>query len=524
MLADAALINGNVITMNPSKPQAQAIAIKHNRIIEVGKNEEVEPLIKKHTRVINLKGKTVLPGFIDTHTHIVGFGKALTEVNLRNIRSIKEMQKKLERRAEETPEGEWILGHGWDQDRLEEKRYPSRWDLDKFSPNNPVVFTRVCGHLYVVNSTALEKAGITAETIQPLGGKIDKDPKTGEPTGILRDNAIDLVDKVMPEPSEQQLTEACSLACQKAVEAGLTSVHWIIHSAAEIRVIQKLRAQNKLPLRVYVLIPVRFLDHLIHVGLSTGFGDDMVRIGSVKILSDGSLGARTAALEEPYSDAPSTRGMMLYSEERLRELIMRVHEAGLQLAVHAIGDRAMDVVLIAVEKASKKTPRRDYRHRIEHASVLNEKLIEGMKRLKMIASVQPHFVVSDFWVMDRLGSKRARWTYAFKTLIQAGIPIVGGSDCPVEPISPLLGVWAAVSRESFPEERISVEEALRMYTVNAAFASFEEDIKGSIEVGKLADLVVLSDDPRSVPPVEIKNIEVEMTFVGGRMVYGDGGV
>ena len=524
MQADIALINGNIVTLNTSKPQAQAAAIKNKRIIKIGKNTEIKPLIKENTKVINLKGKTVLPGFIDTHTHMAGFGKALTAIELRGVQSIKEIQEKLKKRVEKTQEGEWIQGRGWDQDRLKEKRYPTRWDLDYFSSKNPVVFTRVCGHLCVVNSRSLEKAGITAETTPPLGGKIDKDPKTGEPTGILHENAMDLVHKVVPEPSEHQLMEACSLACQKAVEAGLTSVHWIIHSPDEIRVIQKRRAQNKLPLRVYILIPVRFLDHLTRLGLSTGFGNDMVRIGGVKILADGSLGARTAALNEAYSDDSSTGGMMLYSEEKLEELIVKTHKAGLQLAVHAIGDRAIGVVLTALEKALKRIPRKDNRHRIEHASVLNEKLIRCMKRLGLIASVQPHFVISDFWVTDRLGSKRARWVYPFKTLIQEGVRIVGGSDCPVEPMSPLLGIWAAVSRASFPEERISVEEALRMYTIDAAFASFEEDVKGSVEVGKLADLVVLSRDPRKVPPDEIKDIEVEMTFVGGRMVYGDGGI
>ena len=521
MQADIALINGNMITINPSKPQAQAVAIKDNKIIQMGTNREIKPLIKEKTKVIDLKGKTVLPGFIDTHIHVAGFGKALTEIGLRGIQSIKEMQEKLKKRVEKTREEEWILGHGWDQDRLKERRYPTRWDLDKFSPNNPVLITRVCGHLCVVNSKALKKAGITEKTSPPPGGKIDKNPKTGDPTGILRENAMDLVQRMVPEPSEQQLMNACSLACQKAVESGLTSVHWIIHSPAEIHVIQKLRAQNKLPLRVYILIPVKFVDHLIHLSLSTGFGDDIVRIGAVKIFMDGSLGARTAALHESYSDNTSTRGMLLYSEEKLKELIMKIHRAGLQLAVHAIGDRAIDVVLAALEKALKKIPREDHRHRIEHASVLSEKLIRRMKRLGVIASVQPHFVVSDFWIMDRLGSKRARWVYPFKALIQEGVRTVGGSDCPVEPISPLLGIWAAVSRELFPEERVSVEEALRMYTIDAAFASFEEKVKGSIEVGKLADLVVLSRDPRRVSPDEIKDLAVETTFVGGRMVYGN---
>jgi hypothetical protein len=521
MQADLALINGSIITISQSKPQAQAVAIRNHRIIKVGTDREIKQLIRESTKVVDLKGKTVLPGFIDTHIHMAGFGKALTQINLRGVQSIEEMQEKLQKRVEKARKEEWILGRGWDQDRLKEKRYPTRWDLDDFSPNSPVVFTRVCGHLCIVNSKALEEADISVETTPPPGGKIDKDPKTGEPTGVLRENAMDLVHRVMPEPSEHQLMEACGLACRKAVEAGLTSVHWIISSPTEIRVIQKLRAQNGLPLRVYMLIPVELVDNLIRLGLSTGFGDEMVKIGGVKIFADGSLGARTAALHESYSDDSSTRGMLLHNEEELEELITKTHKGGLQLAVHAIGDRAIDMVLAALETALQKMPGEDHRHRVEHASVLNQELIKRMKRLGVIASVQPHFVVSDFWVSDRLGLKRARWTYPFKTLIREGLPIAGGSDCPVEPISPLLGIWAAVSRESFPEEQISVEEALRMYTLNAAFSSFEEGVKGSIEAGKLADLVVLSHDPRRVPPDKIKDIEVEMTFVGGRMVYGD---
>ena len=523
MQADLVLINGNIITINPSRPRAQAVAIDNSRIVEVGTNREVKALINDGTTVIDLNGKTVLPGFIDTHIHVAGFGKALAEINLRGVQSIREIQGKLKKRVEKTQEEEWILGRGWDQDRLKEKRYPTRWDLDKVSPNNPVVFTRVCGHVCAVNTKALEKAGITAETTPPPGGEIDKDPETGEPTGILRENAMDLVHNVKPEPSEHQLMKACHLACRKAVEAGLTSVHWIISSPAEIRVIQMLRAKGRLPLRVYLLIPVGFLDHLVGLGVSAGFGDHMVRIGGAKIFADGSLGARTAALHASYSDDPSTKGMMIYSKKKLEELVMKAHRAGLQLAVHAIGDQAIDVVLTALEKTLKKIPREDHRHRIEHASVLSEILISRMKKLGVIASVQPHFVVSDFWVADRLGPKRARWTYPFKTLIQEGVQIAGGSDCPVEPINPLLGIWAASSRESFPEERISVDNALRMYTIDAAFASFEEDAKGSIEAGKLADLVVLSRDPRKVPPDEIKDIVVEMTFVGGRMVHGNSG-
>jgi len=505
--------------MNPSQPHAQAIAIQEDKIAKVGTNKEIEPWIGKGTKLIDLKGRTVVPGFIDTHVHVTEFGRSLAWIDLRGVQSIREIQERLKKRVQETPKGRWILGRGWDQERLAERRYPTRWDLDDFSRENPVVFNRVCGHVCVVNSKASELTGITAETIPPPGGQIDKDPKTGELTGVLREKAMDLVWKAMPPPSEEELMEAGTLACQKAVQAGLTSLHWIVYSPMEIRIVQKLRAQNKLPLRVYLVIPVEHLDLLIDLGLCTGFGDSMIRIGSVKIFADGSLGARTAALHEPYSDDPSTKGMMLYTRKELNELVAKAHKAHLQLAMHAIGDEAIDMVLTALEKALEEAPRKDHRHRIEHASVLNEALIRRLKKLEVIASIQPHFIISDFWVVDRVGPTRAQWVYPFKTLLQEGIGAAGGSDCPVEPINPLLGIYAAVAREAFPEERITVDDALRLYTVNAAYASFEENVKGSIEAGKLADLVVLSHDPRTVPSSKIKDIRVETTIIGGRVVY-----
>lgn len=519
--ADLVLINGNIITINPKQPRAQAIAIKNDKIVEVGTNNEIKPWINKSTKIIDLKGKTVTPGFIDTHVHISEFGRSLTTIDLRGINSIKAIQQKLKEQVQKTPKDRWIFGHGWDQERFKEKRYPTKRDLDKVSPNNPVILRRVCGHICVVNSNTLELANITRETKSPPGGKIDRTPRTREPTGILRENAMDLILKIIPKPDENELVEACIRACQKAVESGLTSVHWIIDSPTEISVIQKLRAQNRLPLRVYVLIPVEFLDYLIKMGLHTGFGDNRVKIGCIKILADGSLGARTAALNEPYSDQPETKGMMLYTPEELNRLVIKAHKAGFQLAIHAIGDRTLEIVLNVLEETLSRVPRENHRHRIEHASVLNEKTIQHMKRLNLIASVQPHFIVSDFWAAERVGPERARYVYPFKTLIKEDVMVTGGSDCPVEPINPLFGIQAAVARKTFPEERIGVDDALRIYTINAAYASFEDDIKGSIEAGKLADLVVLSKNPLTVESDEIGDIEVKMTVVGGRVVYGE---
>ena len=516
--ANVAVLNANVMTLNSKQPRAEAVAVQNGKIIAVGSNEEIRKYVGKETKVIDAKNKTVVPGFVDCHVHMTGFGWFLQTLDLRNVRSIKEMQQKLQECAQKSPEKSWILGGRWDHEKFAEKRFPTRWDLDKAFADKPVFLVRVCGHLAVVNSKALQQAGITEETVVE-GGEIDLDKVTGEPNGIIRENALEIISKAIPKPSLKELENVCLLACGKAVEAGLTGVHWIVDSADEIRVIQKLHREGKLPLRVYLGIPVDLLDELVNLGLSTGFGNDMVKIGFVKIFADGSLGARTAALKQPYSDKPETSGMIICTQRKLNKLVLKAHEAGLQLGVHAIGDRAIEVVLKAYSEALRKFPRKDHRHRIEHCSVLNPKLIRRMKRLGVIASVQPHFVVSDFWVVERVGKDRARWTYSFKTLMREGIIVASGSDCPVELVNPLLGVWATVARKSFAEESLTVEEALRTYTLNAAYASFDEERKGTVEVGKFADLTILSDDLDTVSPERIKDIAVEMVLVDGEIVY-----
>jgi len=522
MLADLALIDGNVLTMNSFQPSAEAIAIKKDRIVKVGTNEEISPWIGKATKIINLQGRTVVPGLIDSHIHVADFGKFLMWIDLKDVNSIEEMQKRIRKRAQKIPEGRWIIGSGWDQARFVEKRYPNFRDLDEASPDNPVILYHQCGRVCVVNSKALELADVTNETRAPSGGAIEKDAETGEPTGILRENATDLVWKTISELSEEEIMEAASLACKKIVEAGVTSIHWIFTSSTEIPIIQKLRAENKLPLRVYTIIPTNILDQINGLDSLLGSGDNIDRNLGVKVFVDGSLAARTAALREPYSDDPATKGQLLYSQGELDALVVKAHKAKFRLVMHAMGDQAIDMTLTAIEKALMEEPRKSHRYRIEHASVLNEEFIQRIKKLGMMVSVQPKCVISEFSVwsaVDRLGSERARWLYPLKTLIKEGIRVIGGSDCPMEPLSPLQGIQAAVERQFFPEERITVDDALRMYTVNAAYASFEEKIKGSIEKGKLADLTVLSGDPRTTPPSKIGDIKVRMTIVGGKVVY-----
>jgi predicted amidohydrolase YtcJ len=522
MRVDLALIGGNVLTMNPSQSCAEAIAIDKDRIVKVGTNEEINQFIGKSTRVVRLDGNTVVPGFIDTHIHVADFGRFLTWVELRDVKSIKEMQSSIKERVQRTPAGKWIIGRGWDQNCFAERRLPTRYDLDVSSPYNPAILYHQSGQMCIVNSRALELAGVTKQTSAPKGGTVDKNKDTGELTGILRDNATNLVWRAVPEPSEEELVEAAGSACEKIVEAGVTSVHWMVLSSMEVSIVQKLRAQNRLPLRVYMIIPVNLLDSVIGSRSRKDSANYALKVGGVMIFADGYLAARTAALFQPYSDYPDSSGRLLCTQEEMNMFAVKVHKANLQLVLHAVGDKAVDAALATIEESSKEASGKRLRNRIEQAAVLNEGLLQRMKKQEVIVSVQPRVIDSEFSVWsaaERLGPERARWLYPLKTLFSDGIVVSGGSDCPMEPLSPLIGIQTVVTRSFFPEERITVYEALRVYTVNAAYASFEENVKGSIEEGKLADLTVLSCDPLSVPLNKIGDIEVEMTLVGGRIVY-----
>jgi predicted amidohydrolase YtcJ len=515
-------MDGNILTMNPSQSYAEAVAIRKDRIVKVGPNNEVSGWIGKNTKIIRLKGKTVVPGLIDTHIHVADFGKFLTWVDLSAAQSIKEMQNSLKKRAQKTPRGKWIIGHGWDPNCFSEKSLPTCHDLDVASPDNPVILYHRCGHLCVVNSKALELANITKQTSVTPGGVIDQSVETGELTGILRDDAMNLVWKMVPEPSEEELVEAAGLACEKIVKAGVTSVHWMVLSPIEVSIIQKLRAQDRLLLRIYMIIPVTLLDSVIGSGLSKNFADSALRVGGAVIFADGFLAARTAALFQPYSDSLLASGRLLCTQEEMNTSAVKIRKVSLQLVIHAMGDKAVDAALTTIEETQKEAPGSDHRDRIEQAAVLNEGHLQRMNEHRVIVSVQPRVIDSEFSVWaatDHLGLERARWLFPLKTLLKKGIRVIGGSDCPMEPLSPLLGIQAAVTREFFPEERITVDEALRLYTLDAAYASFEESVKGSIEEGKLADFTVISCNPHVVPLNKIGDIKVEMTIVGGKVVY-----
>jgi predicted amidohydrolase YtcJ len=514
LLADLALTNGKILTMNPAQPVAEAVAIKGDKIIKIGTTQEINKLVGEHTKVVRLNGKTVVPGFIDTHIHVTDFGRLLAWLDLTNVKSIAELREAVKNRAEKTVKGRWILGRGWNETRFREKRLPTRSELDAVSPDNPVVLYHEVAQACLVNSKGLEIAGITAETLAPEGGVIGKDAK-GEPTGILRDSATDLVWKKIPEPDEDELTEATAIACKKIVEAGVTSVHWMVLSPLELPIVQKLHAQKRLPIRVNLIIPANLLDDVKNFKTDD---NTALRIGGAVIAADGYLASKTAALTQPYSDDADSSGQMLLTQQEMEATAKKILDAGLQLVIHAMGDKAVDVALTTTENISTLTSTKDTRVRLEQAALLNPRLIERIKRQNIIVSVQPLVVASEFAVWhakEHLGAERARWLFPIKTLLKNGVRVVGGSDCPMEPLSALEGIQAAATRE--PTQRVSVEEALRMYTSDAAYASGEEKLKGSIAEGKLADLTVLSQDPTAIPADETKDVKVELVVVNGKI-------
>jgi predicted amidohydrolase YtcJ len=517
MVADLVLINGDILTMNPDCPGAQAVATKNGKIASVGSNSQILSWAGKRAKTLDLRGKTVVPGLIDSHTHMISLGHGLSRLDLRYVSSISEIQSRLKAEVKRTRKGRWIVGRGWDQDRLEERRYPTRWDLDKVSPDNPVLLNRVCGHVSVANSQALHLAKINEEIPSSMVGFIEKDKKTGEPTGLVKEKAVDLFSDMI-EPHEVDLVNACRRACSNVAKAGLTSVTCITSDLRQVQALETLRKEGRVPLRICVIVSIECLDELKGKQLD----DPFLKLRGVKIFADGSLGARTAAMCEPYADEPSTSGILFYRISQLRDLIRKADEADFQIAVHAIGDKALEQTVKAFQSVFSKRQIVKRRHRVEHASVVNPDLIEKIKSLGLLVCAQPHFIVSDFWVPERLGYERARWTYAFKSLLRNGVRLAGSSDAPVEPLNPLLGIWAAVTNKLCPDERLSVEEALRAYTIDAAYFSFEEDVKGSIEVGKYADLTVLSHNPLKVRPEKIKDIRVEMTIVDGKIIYLSG--
>lgn len=524
--ADLVLIGGRVWA-GRGLPGGTALAIADGRVLAVGSDDQVRALSGQRTRSVELRGRLVVPGFNDAHVHFLDGGYGLLSVDLRDAFDEAELARRIGDHAKTLSAGGWIQNGNWDHEIWPSRSLPTRQQIDALTPDHPVFVNRLDGHMSLANSLALRLAGVTRETADPAGGAIVRDP-SGEPTGILKDNAQGLVSSVVPEPTRAMNLRAARAALREAARLGVTTIQ-DNSSTDALPTYQDLRASGELTARLYVWRYVEALMPLKQAGVRTGLGDDWIRLGALKILSDGSMGAGTAAFYAPYADDPKTSGLLLYAPEDLEAMILEADAAGFQLAVHAIGDRANSLVLSAFEKALQAHGARDRRFRIEHAQVVRKQDLARFKAAGVIASIQPSHCIDDMrWAEKRIGRTRARDAYNFRSFTSAGIPVAFGTDWFVEPLDPRLGLYAAVTRELpgggppggwLPEEKLDLEQALDLYTRGSAYAEFAEARKGTLEPGKLADFVVFAADLFDVPPREILATPVDLTVVGGRVVF-----
>ena len=513
---DLVLINGRVYPDSKPNHTAEAIAILQGLVLSIGPTNDILRLKSTKTKSIDLKGRVVLPGLTDSHIHLLNYGMLLHNLDFSNSKSVKDIQRKVSQTCASRTASDWILGRGWDDEKLQEHRYPLKQDLDEVT-SNPVFLKRVCGHVAVANSTALRISDISSETPDPDGGTIMRNPD-GTPNGVLKERAIGLVEKNIPE-SRNEISRALILASRKLAKLGLTSLHCIIGDAGEFSALQMLKREGKILQSIYAVIPVTLLGQLSSLGFATDCGDNEFRIGGVKLFLDGSMGAHTAALNEPYSDEPSTSGMITITKEELKELAAKSKDAGFQMCIHAIGDRAVNLAIETIKHNFGTEGTRRLRHRIEHVSLANTTAVKRMQKLGIIASVQPRFVLSDTWAEARLGPKRIGHLYSFATMIETGIVLAAGSDCPVEDPNPFEGIWSAVARPGLEDdEGLTVSQALVAYTSGAAFASHSERTQGVLSPGMFADLVVVDRDPFEVSPESLRRTRVLKTFVRGKEV------
>ncbi len=529
--ADFVILHGHVWTVDRGHPQAEAIAIQGSRIAAVGSDAEISRWIGPATKKIDAQGKSVLPGFIDAHVHFSSGGGEISSVHLRDAATPQEFARRIGEHARKLSKGEWMLGGTWDHELWGGTPLPSHDWIDSQTPATPVFVSRYDGHMALANGLALRLAGITRETKDPPGGTIVRD-KEGNPTGLLKDAAMNLVDRVIPPPSDDQLLRMIRAAMAEARRFGVTSIHDISHTE-EVRAYQTLAARGELTLRIYCITPLPQCQAPATTGLRAGFGNDWIHLGALKGFADGSLGSTTALFEQPYTDAPETSGLpneMMLPEGNMLKMALGADKAGLQLAVHAIGDKANRIMLdVYTEVAKQNGPRDDRRWRIEHAQHLRPEDFARFAQLGVIASAQPYHAIDDGrWAEKRIGHERCKTTYAFRTLLGHGVRLAFGSDWTVAPINPMLGVYAAVTRATldgknpngwFPEQKLTLPEAIEAYTMGSAYAEFREKEKGSLAPGKLADVVILDTDLFSVAPEKIKDAAVRYTIVGGAIVY-----
>lgn len=536
--ADLVAVHGKVWTENPRKPEAEAIAVSGHRIVAVGSDAEVMKLAGPGTHVLDLKGRRVVPGFNDAHVHFFWGGQGLASVQLTDARSAQEFTGRIAAFVKTRPAGEWIVNGNWDEQKWSPVRLPTHEMIDAVSPNNPVWVQRSDGHMMLANALAMKLAGITKDTPDVPGGSIERD-KDGNPTGIFKDAAKDLVERVMPPPSDAQV-EAALLAAQKyALDNGVTSVqdmgftgsHAADLQALVVRGYQRLMAEQKWKVRVSARFPLDEGARLRSLGIMTNFGDDTLVIGSLKAFADGSLGSATAWFVQPFDDQPGNSGMpseqLAHPQEFFKKL-QAADRAGNHIAVHAIGDRANETILDLFARLEQEDGPADRRLRIEHAQHLRREDIPRFAQLHVIASVQPYHCIDDGrWAETRIGHERASTTYAFRSLLDSGATLALGTDWFVAPMNPMLTVYAAVTRRTldgkhpdgwFPEQKLTVAQAVHAYTMGSAYAESQETLKGSLEPGKLADFDVLSDDIFHIDPAAIQNVGIAVTVLGGEIV------
>ena len=529
--ADLVILGGNVITVDSIKPRAQAIAVKFGRVLAVGQDDELKPLVGPDTRVVDARGKTIIPGLNDAHCHVLSAGRSHFQVNCGPtvVKSIAEIKKAIAEKAKTTSKGEWIVGLGYDDTKVEENWYLNRNDLDEVTKEHPVWVRHVGGHMSTTNSVGLKIANLTKDTADPVGGRYGRDKATGELNGVIYESAQHQFARgdnpLIPHPKPEQDREAIKWVCKEAASIGLTSFTDAHVDPIMFRSYQAALAAGELTIRTYLLLGVEKLDDLIATGLQTGLGNNMLRVGGIKIVGDGAISGRTAYLSEPYEGSTDDYGILAIAPDVLEERVMTAHKAGFQVGVHANGDAIINMTLDAYEKALKTYPRENSRHRLEHGTVVNPGILDRMKRLGVVVLPFGSYIYYHGEKMKYYGAKRLSMMFAHRSFLDMGIPVGGSSDHTCAPWFPLAGIQSCVTRRSHTgevlgqEQRVSPEEAIWIYTMGSAFASFEEKIKGSIEVGKLADLVLLDKDPTKVDPDTIKDIPIMATIVGGGFVY-----
>jgi predicted amidohydrolase YtcJ len=526
--ADTVLVNGVIWTGTPEKTPATAIAIRSGRILKVGSNADVQIYIDTLTRKIDLKGRFVVPGFIDDHTHFISGGFQLASVDLRSSQTPSEFVRRIGDYARTLPAGQWIQGGDWDHEAWPGAPLPRREWVDSVTGDHPIAINRLDGHMVLVNTRALKLAGITRATKDPSGGTIVRDGKTGEPTGILKDEAMALVNHVIPEPTENELDDAFRRAQSQALAHGVTMITDMADWTA-LDTYRRVHADRDLKVRVYSVVPLSSWARLHDLVQREGRGDARLRWGGLKGFVDGSLGSTTAWFHQPYVDAPNTSGLLTADTSKMRQEIQAADRAGLQVVIHAIGDYANDWLLDTYAWVFQQDGARDRRYRIEHAQHLSPGAIARFAQLGVLPSMQPYHAIDDGrWAEKRIGPERIRTTYAFRSLLDSKAGLMFGSDWTVAPLDPLLGIYAAVTRRTLdgknpngwvPDQKITVEEALRAYTAANAYGAFRERELGTLQAGKRADLVVLSDNLLTVDPTKIPDVKVELTMIDGEVVF-----